>query len=149
MLGYTLPGTTWINWMNFVMNQMKWLVFQAMILRLFGYTLPGTTWANDVMNHAPGAASTIRPVDQQSGALPLYYGCPPCCASCSVWHIWSISQCYFYLFIILLVYSNYQPYMTLFSHLSTRNILWIQNMGVSEVSFRLLFHIPWLGKKYF
>ena len=28
------------------------------------------------MNHAPGAGSIARPVDQQSSALPLYYGQP-------------------------------------------------------------------------
>ena len=44
--GYTVPGTTWANQMNFVIN------------------------------HAPGAGSTAHPVDQQSSALPLYHGCP-------------------------------------------------------------------------
>ena len=37
------------------------------------------TWANEmnfVMNHAPGAGSIVRPVDQQSSVLPLYHGCP-------------------------------------------------------------------------
>ena len=37
-------------------------------------------WAhamNFVMNHAPGAGSMARPVDQQSSALPLRYRCPP------------------------------------------------------------------------
>ena len=28
------------------------------------------------MNHAPGAGSIARQVDQQSSALPLYHGCP-------------------------------------------------------------------------
>ena len=40
---------------------------------------PGTTWANElnfVLNHAPGAGSIARPVDQQSSALPLYHGGP-------------------------------------------------------------------------
>ena len=38
------------------------------------------TWVNEMniaMNHAPGAGSIARPVDQQSSALPLCYGCPP------------------------------------------------------------------------
>ena len=30
---------------------------------------------NFVMNHAPGAGSIARPVDQQSSTLPLCYGC--------------------------------------------------------------------------
>ena len=39
------------------------------------------------MNHAPGAGSIARAVDQQSSALPLYHRCPPtvtrgyCCTS--------------------------------------------------------------------
>ena len=44
-----------------------------------GYTGLGTTWAdevNNVMNHASGAGLIARTVDQQSSALPLYYGCP-------------------------------------------------------------------------
>ena len=28
------------------------------------------------MNHAPGAGSLARPVDQQASAIPLYPGCP-------------------------------------------------------------------------
>ena len=47
---------------------------------LVGYTGSGTTWANEmylVMNHALGAGSIVRPVNQQSSALPLYHGCPP------------------------------------------------------------------------
>ena len=43
---------------------------------LEGYTAPETTWANEmnfIMNHAPGAGSIARPVDQQSSALPLSY----------------------------------------------------------------------------
>ena len=42
------------------------------------YTCLGTIWANEmnfVMNHAPGAGSIARPVDQQSSALPLCYRC--------------------------------------------------------------------------
>ena len=39
--GYTGPGTTWADEMNFVLN------------------------------HAPGAGSLARPVHQQSSALPL------------------------------------------------------------------------------
>ena len=38
------------------------------------------TWAIEInfnMNHAPGAGSIIRPVDQQSSTLPLSYGCLP------------------------------------------------------------------------
>ena len=31
---------------------------------------------NFVMNHAPNAGSIVRPVDQQSRAIPLYHGCP-------------------------------------------------------------------------
>ena len=31
---------------------------------------------NFVMNHAPGAGSIARPVDQQSSVLSLSYGCP-------------------------------------------------------------------------
>ena len=36
------------------------------------------TWANEmnVMNHAAGVGSNVRPVDQQSSTLPLCYGCP-------------------------------------------------------------------------
>ena len=47
---------------------------------LYRYTGPGTTWANGiniVMNHASGAGSISRPVDQQSSGLPLYHGHPP------------------------------------------------------------------------
>ena len=47
-----------------------------------GYTGPGTIWANEmnlVLNHAPGAGSLTRPVDQQSSALLLKHGCP-------LWH---------------------------------------------------------------
>ena len=43
-----------------------------------GYTGQDTTWANEinfVMNHAPGAGSIARPVDQHSSALPLYNRC--------------------------------------------------------------------------
>ena len=46
---------------------------------LQGYTGQGTTWANGmnfVMNHAPGAGTITRPIDQQSSMLPLYQGCP-------------------------------------------------------------------------
>ena len=32
---------------------------------------------NFVMNHALGAGSFIRPIDQQSKALPMYHGRPP------------------------------------------------------------------------
>ena len=42
-------------------------------------TRPGTTWANGmnvVIIHAPGAGSIVRPVAQQSSALPLYLVCP-------------------------------------------------------------------------
>ena len=38
----------------------------------------GTTWANEmnfVMNHATGAGSIARPVDQLSSVMPLYHGC--------------------------------------------------------------------------
>ena len=45
--GYTGPGTTWANGMNFSMN------------------------------HAPGAALIAWLVDLQSSALPLWYSCPP------------------------------------------------------------------------
>ena len=44
------------------------------------YIGPGTTWANEmnlVVNHAPGAGSIASPVDLQSDALSLCYGCPP------------------------------------------------------------------------
>ena len=34
---------------------------------------------NFVMNHAPGAGLIAQPVDQQSSALPLCYGCPQTC----------------------------------------------------------------------
>ena len=43
------------------------------------YTYPRTTWADGmkfVMNHASGAGSLVRPVEQQSNVLPLYHGCP-------------------------------------------------------------------------
>ena len=46
---------------------------------LKSYTGTGTTWAievNFVMNHAPGADSIDRPVDQQSSMLQLCYGSP-------------------------------------------------------------------------
>ena len=52
------------------------------VIGLEGYTGPGTTWddeMNFVMNHAPGAGSIARPVDQQSSALPLCYGRPNAC----------------------------------------------------------------------
>ena len=45
------------------------------------YTGPWTTWANEmniVVNHAPGAGSIARPVDQQPSTLPLSCGCPSC-----------------------------------------------------------------------
>ena len=45
--GYTGPGTTWANEMNFVIN------------------------------HAPGAGSIARPFDQHSSALQMDNGCPP------------------------------------------------------------------------
>ena len=32
---------------------------------------------NFIVKHAPSAGSIARPVDQQSSALPLHYGCPP------------------------------------------------------------------------
>ena len=57
----------------------KCTVFYASILRLEGYTGPGKTWTNEmnfVMNHAPGARSIARPVNQQSSALTLYHECP-------------------------------------------------------------------------
>ena len=46
-------------------------------------TLVRLYWAGDnlvnemnfVMNHASGAGSIARPVDQQSSAMPLYHGC--------------------------------------------------------------------------
>ena len=47
---------------------------------LQGYIGLGTTWPNEinfVMNHAPGAGSTVRPVDQQSGALHYAMTAPP------------------------------------------------------------------------
>ena len=34
-------------------------------------------WDEFYMNHAPGAGSIARPVDQQSSALPLYHRFPP------------------------------------------------------------------------
>ena len=46
---------------------------------LKGCSGPGTTWTNEmnfVMNHDLGAGSIVLPVDQQSSALPLSYGCP-------------------------------------------------------------------------
>ena len=39
---------------------------------------------NFVMNHAPGAGSITRPVDQQSNPIPLYHRCPPFTLSISV-----------------------------------------------------------------
>ena len=39
----------------------------------------GITCANEinfVLNHAPSARSIVQPVDHQSSALPLCYGCP-------------------------------------------------------------------------
>ena len=45
---------------------------------LLGYIEPGTTWADEmnfVVNHAPGAGSITRRVDQQSSVLPLYLEC--------------------------------------------------------------------------
>ena len=36
----------------------------------------GANEMNFVMNHAPGAGSIARPVDQQSSALPLYHRSP-------------------------------------------------------------------------
>ena len=48
-----------------------------MIIHLQGYTGPRITWADEmnfVVDHATGAGSITRPVDQQSSALPLYHG---------------------------------------------------------------------------
>ena len=45
-------------------------------MHLKGYTGLGTMWVNEmnfVMNHAPCAGSIVRPVDQQSSALPLSF----------------------------------------------------------------------------
>ena len=41
------------------------------------------------MNHAPGAGSIARPVDQQSSALPLSYG-HPLAMSQTVYHQFTI-----------------------------------------------------------
>ena len=52
----------------------EWCLCQDSALQ--GCTWPGTTWANEiyfVMNHALGAGSLARPVDQQSSTLPLGY----------------------------------------------------------------------------
>ena len=43
----------------------------SVLIRLYW---AGATWGNEVnfvMNHAPGAGSIARPVDQQSSDLPL------------------------------------------------------------------------------
>ena len=47
---------------------------------------------NFVMNHAPGAGSIARPVDQQSSTLPLYHGRPLyyCTMSNHVTHLESV-----------------------------------------------------------
>ena len=42
-----------------------------------------------VMNHAPGSGSIALPVDQQSSALPLSYGCTLICRIC-------VATCYKY-----------------------------------------------------
>ena len=58
-------------------NKMNGVINHDSVLQ--GYTELGTTWANEmnfVMNHAPGAGLLARPVDQQSSALTLSYGCP-------------------------------------------------------------------------
>ena len=46
---------------------------------VLGHNSALTTWANEmnfVVNHVPGVGSIAQPVDQQSRALPLCYGCP-------------------------------------------------------------------------
>ena len=48
---------------------------------LEGYIESESTCAKEIsfflnINHTPGAGSIARPVNQQSGALPLYHGCP-------------------------------------------------------------------------
>ena len=43
---------------------------------LYGFTVPGTTWDNEmtfVMNHAPGAGSIARPVDQHASSPACYH----------------------------------------------------------------------------
>ena len=55
----------------------------------YQYTGPGTTWSNEmnvVMNHAKGAGSIARLVNQQSSALPLSYGCPLASVAISTCH---------------------------------------------------------------
>ena len=65
-----------------VASPMKWNKLIGVLghdSALWAYTGPETNWANDinfVMNHAPGAGSIARPVDQQSNALPLNHECP-------------------------------------------------------------------------
>ena len=41
------------------------------------------------MNHAPCAQSIAQPIDQQSSALPLYYGCP----LTFVWQLYNNNFC--------------------------------------------------------
>ena len=63
---------------------------------LFGYTWPVANRVNGmncVLNHAPGAGSIARPVDLQSGALSLCYGCP----SLNIY----ISQCSIYPYFVV------------------------------------------------
>ena len=64
---------------------MKWndVINYAMILHcktILSRGQPGLmiwiVWWIFVVNHAPGAGSIARPVDQQSSALPLCYGHP-------------------------------------------------------------------------
>ena len=55
--------------------------FQATNLHYKGYTTTwlGTTWVNEmdfVVNHASGAGLIAQPIDLQSNALSLCYGCP-------------------------------------------------------------------------
>ena len=47
---------------------------------------------NVVVNHAPGAVSTARPIDQQSSALPLCRGCPPLYLPVNAY---IVSSCYY------------------------------------------------------
>ena len=63
---------------------------------LQGCTGPEISWANKmniVMNYASFAGSIAQPIDQQSCALPLCYGCPLSYNIQTYWYTWIIMIC--------------------------------------------------------
>ena len=77
------PAWKWILLVNLNSDKFPITKWNELCLRLqyciVKVTLGRGNWANEmnyVMNHAPGAGSIARTVEQQSSALPLYHGCP-------------------------------------------------------------------------